>query len=479
NPKVISDPEVVAIGLSQILDVDAVALAESLSRDTRFAWVKRPITPRQRQAVLEMGEPGLAFGAREVRVYPAGRLAAHILGGTSTIAEGVAGAELAGSAGIEHFANARLSDPSRAGEPLRLSLKSAVQLVMQDVLALGMERFGAKGASAILMRVETGEIVAMASLPDFDPNQRPPKYDGPDDLNPRFNRAAKGIYEFGSVMKVFTAAIALEEGRVEPDTIIDTVTPVSVKGGTFRDKRPRPDQTVEDIIVRSSNVGAIRLARGVGTERFRGYLGRLGLFERTRLELPEARAARPALPPDWTELTTVTASFGHGFSISQVHLAAAYATLANRGRRVTPSLLAGGTEPGEAVFSPRTSAQVMRMLRTTVSRGTALRADIPGYEVGGKTGTAEKIIDGRYADDKTLATFAGVFPTSRPAYVLVVTLDEPTDPESGKREASRTAVPVAGEIIARAGPLLGVPVVETPAKRGYTVPVGLAEPLDD
>ncbi|MEM0945409.1 MAG: penicillin-binding transpeptidase domain-containing protein, partial [Pseudomonadota bacterium] len=325
NPKVISDPEVVAIGLSQILDVDAVALAESLSRDTRFAWVKRPITPRQRQAVLEMGEPGLAFGAREVRVYPAGRLAAHILGGTSTIAEGVAGAELAGSAGIEHFANARLSDPSRAGEPLRLSLKSAVQLVMQDVLALGMERFGAKGASAILMRVETGEIVAMASLPDFDPNQRPPKYDGPDELNPRFNRAAKGIYEFGSVMKVFTAAIALEEGRVEPDTIIDTVTPVSVKGGTFRDKRPRPDQTVEDIIVRSSNVGAIRLARGVGTERFRGYLGRLGLFERTRLELPEARAARPALPPDWTELTTVTASFGHGFSISQVHLAAAYA----------------------------------------------------------------------------------------------------------------------------------------------------------
>ncbi|MEM7506304.1 MAG: penicillin-binding protein 2 [Pseudomonadota bacterium] len=478
NPKVISDPKATAAALAEILpSVPREALEAKLTRDARFVWVKRPITPRQRQKVLELGNPGLSFAAREVRVYPSGRLASHIIGGVKTENEGVTHAEQVGNAGIEHFANARLSDPSQAGRPLHLSIDSAAQMTLQNVLLQGVHQFGAKGAAGILMDVKTGEIIAMASLPDFNPNLPRQPFNGEAAYNPRFNRAAQGLYELGSTFKVLTAAIALEAGTADPDMLIDTMNPVTYGKHKFRDKRPKPDQTVTDVVVRSSNVGAIRLALGVGTRRFKEALGKLGLFEVTPLELAEARLAKPSLPQTWTDLSTITISFGHGMSVSPVHLAAAYATLANGGQRVRPTLIKGGQETGEQVFSPRTSAQMMRMLRETVYRGTALRADIPGYEVGGKTGTAEKFRpEGGYYHDRVLATFAGVFPTSDPAYVLLVALDEPTDPESGKREASRTAVPVAGEVIRRVAPLLGLRPREGIQERRYpSISVGLGD----
>ena len=478
NPKVISNPEATAQALARILpDMALEDLRAKLTRNARFVWIKRPITPRQRQAVFELGNPGLNFAAREVRVYPSGTLASHILGGVKTEKEGVAFAEQVGNAGIEHFANQHLADPSRADRPLELSIDSAAQLVLQEVLHKGVRRFGAKGASGILMNVKTGEIVAMASLPDFNPNLPRKRFTGEAAYNPRFNRAAQGLYELGSTFKVLTAAIALEAGTATPDMLIDTVTPVTYGRNRFKDKRPRPDQTVTDVVVRSSNVGAIRLALGVGTRRFREALDKLGLFDVTDLELSEARLAKPRLPAQWTDLSTITISFGHGLSVSPVHLASAFATLANQGRRVRPTLLRGGNPAGEPVFSPRTSAQMMRMLRETVYRGTALRADIPGYEVGGKTGTAEKFRpEGGYYHDRVIATFAGVFPTSDPAYVILVSLDEPTDPDSGKREASRTAVPVAGEVVRRVAPLLGLRPLDGVRQRRYaSIPVGLAD----
>ncbi|MEL6475934.1 MAG: penicillin-binding protein 2 [Pseudomonadota bacterium] len=478
NPKVISNPVKTAAQLAEILpDMAVEALEKKLSRNARFVWIKRPITPRQRQAVLELGNPGLNFAAREVRVYPSGTLASHILGGVKTEKEGVTFAEQVGNAGIEHFANARLSDPSRADQPLTLSIDSAAQMTLEQVLDAGVRRFGAKGAAGILMSVHTGEVVAMASKPDFNPNLPRQRFTGEAAYNPRFNRAAQGLYELGSTFKVITAAIALEVGIASPDMLIDTVTPVTYGRNTFKDKRPRPDQTVTDVVVRSSNVGAIRLGLGVGTRRFKAALARLGMFEVTPLELSEAQQARPRLPASWTDLSTITISFGHGLSISPVHLAAAYATLANQGRKVTPTLFKGGNPPGEQIFSPRVSSQMMRMLRETVYRGTALRADIPGYEVGGKTGTAEKFRpQGGYYHDRVIATFAGVFPTSDPAYVILISLDEPTDPESGKREASRTAVPVAGEAVRRIAPLLGLRPIDGAKARKYpSIPVGLAE----
>ncbi|MEM7239424.1 MAG: penicillin-binding protein 2 [Pseudomonadota bacterium] len=483
DPRFVIQPMQAAADLARIFpDVPLERIKKQLTSDRSFVWIKRPITPRQRQAVLELGNPGLSFAAREVRVYPSGRLAAHILGGVKTENEGVTFAEQVGSAGVEHYKNDRLSDPSRLSDALELSIDSAAQLTMEEMLDIGMRRFGAKGAMGILMDAATGEIVAMSSMPDFNPNLPRKPFTGEAAYNPRFNRAAQGLYELGSTFKVLTAAMAIEAGIVGPETMIDTGTPVTYGRNRFVDHgRIRPQQTVTDIVVRSSNVGSIRLALGLGTKRFKESLKELGLFDTVPLELSEARQARPRYPKNWTDLTTITASFGHGISVSPIHLASAYATLANDGRLTYPTLLKGGREPGRQIFSPRTSRQMMRILRQVVERGTAIRGDIPGLELGGKTGTAEKFRpEGGYYHDRVISTFAGVFPTSEPKYVIVVSLDEPTDPESGKREASRTAVPVASEIVRRVAPLLGVrPKDTSPSTRRFTVPVGLPAELID
>lgn len=476
NPRFVLAPRETAVKLADIFpDASPEGLENLLTRKSNFVWIKRPITPRQRQAVLELGNPGLAFAAREVRVYPSGRLAAHILGGVRTANEGVAFAELAGSAGIEHHQNARLSDPARSAEPLELSIDGTVQASVEHVLRAGVRYFAAEGGAAVLMKVRTGEIIAMSSLPDFDPNLPRAPRDGDPAHHPRFSRAAQGIYEFGSAFKPITAALAIDAGLVDPETVIDTKTPVAYGRHRFTDHgRIRPAQSVTEIVMRSSNVGTIRMALDLGTERLRDGLERFGFLAPTGVELPEAQTARPRHPDDWTELTTITASFGHGVSISQLHLAAAYATMANRGLRVRPSLLKGGGEPGGRAIGARTSGQMMRVLRETVLRGTAQRANVPGYELGGKTGTAEKTRpEGGYYSERVLSTFAGVFPTSRPEYVLVVSLDEPIDPESGKGEASRTSVPVAGEMLRRVGPLLDLPLREPAPAPGHVVPVGL------
>ncbi|MEM9098882.1 MAG: penicillin-binding protein 2 [Pseudomonadota bacterium] len=480
DPRFVIDAPETAEQLAAILDLPKEHLATLLTRKATFVWIKRPITPRQRQAVLELGNPGLAFAAREVRVYPSGRLASHLLGGVRTANEGVTFAELVGSAGIEHHQNARLSDPAHLAEPLELSIDSAVQAAVEDVLSTSLRYFGAKGGVAIVMKVQTGEILAMSSLPDFNPNQPRQPYNGEPAYHPRFSRAAQGLYELGSVLKPITAALAIDAGLFDPETMIDTKTPVTYGRNTFNDHgRIRPMQSVTEIVMRSSNTGTIRMAQALGTPRFKEGLEKFGFFEPVRVELAEARTARPVFPKRWTDLTTITASFGHGISISPLHLASAYATLANRGRYTRPTLIKGGEGPGDQVISPRTAGQMIRMLREVVSRGTARRADVPGYELGGKTGTAEKTRrEGGYYDDKVISSFAGIFPTSRPQYAIVVSLDEPTDPESEKREASRTAVPTTGEILRRVAPLLGLQPKPVLPERGWTLPVGLPADLD-
>jgi cell division protein FtsI (penicillin-binding protein 3) len=463
HPHEMIDPASAAAGLARIFpDLDEAQLRDRFEEGRRFVWVKRTVSPEQRQRVHDLGEPGLLFGPRESRLYPNGPVAAHLLGGAGFGREGVHGAEVVGTAGVERVFDERLRNPDQA-QPLRLSIDLGVQAALEDVLAAGMTRMNAKGAVGILMEAATGQIVAMASLPDFDPNLRPPLPSSGDPADsPLFNRAAQGRYELGSTMKLFPVAMALDTGYVSPQTMVDTSGPMRWGRYTIRDFRNYgPRLSVTDVIVKSSNIGTARLAIEQGSRAQQEFLRKLGFFDPVPVELSEAARTAPLLPSRWSELSTMTIAYGHGIALTPLHLATAYATLVNGGLKVRPSIVYSEARPTEAdrVVSARTSAQIREMLRQTVVRGTASFADIPGYEIGGKTGTADKPLpNGGYARDKVIATFAAVFPASEPEYVLVIALDEPVNREQSQplRTAGWTAVPVAADAITRIVPLLGL-----------------------
>ncbi len=464
QPHIMIDPQKAAAELAQIFpELDHARLLKDFTGKRKFLWLKGTLSPEQRQAVHDIGEPGLLFGAREMRLYPNGRLASHILGGTQFGEQGVHAAELMGIAGVERSFDERLRDPARVGEPLELSIDLSVQAVAERVLYGGMRLMNAKGASLVLMDVHTGEVISAVSLPDFDPNFRPvPKQVKDQSDSPLFNRYAQGVYELGSTFKVFTAVQALDLGLVRPETSIDTGAPLRVGGfsiGEFQGKN-YGDISVEQIIVKSSNRGSGRLAMMIGAEQQKAFLTGLGLLTDTPFELSEARGAHPQTPKRWTELSTVTISYGHGVSTTPLHLAAGYAALANGGYAIKPTLLRQDAPRKEArLMSPQAARAGVDMLRKVVSEGTASMGEVPGYGVGGKTGTADKPKpSGGYYEDKVIATFASIFPSHDPQYVLVVTLDEPTDTtgEKPRRTAGWTAVPVAAELIKRIAPLLNV-----------------------
>ncbi|MDT8856498.1 penicillin-binding protein 2 [Paracoccaceae bacterium Fryx2] len=470
QPKDTVDPARVARELAVIFpDMDAAALERRFTDGRSFMWVRRVLSPEQRQAVHDIGDPGLLFGPREMRLYPNGRLAAHVLGGASFGAEGVHSAEVIGTAGIEKALDARLRDPAQGGAPVALSIDLTVQATTEEVLFAGMKMMNAKGAAAILMDVHSGEILAMASLPDFDPNNRPqPLTTGDAGDSPLFNRAVQGVYELGSTFKIFAVAQALELGLLNPETMVDANSPM--QWGKFRikefeGKNYGPLLSATDVIVKSSNVGSARIGLMIGGLRQQAFLKSLGMFDATPVELIEAPGAKPLIPSRWAEIVTITTSYGHGMSASPLHLAAAYATVANGGTTVRPTLLHGAPhEPGTRVLSERNSAAAVSMLRQVVTKGTASMGEVPGYAVAGKTGTADKPKPtGGYYKDKVINTFASVFPANAPKYVLIVTLDEPVETSGPKprRTAGWTAVPVAAEIIRRTAPLLGLrPEVE-------------------
>ncbi len=467
DPRDIRAPARAAEQLAPIFpELGRARLQERLSRKAKFTWVRRPVTPQQKAAVMDLKPaiPGLQFGRRDRRVYPGGRAVAHLIGSTQWGEERVDAAEIVGAAGVERHFDERLRDPALVDTPVALSIDLGVQAALRDVLSRGVARNGAKGGAAVLLDVRTSEVLALLSLPDFDPNAGVRRLAGGEE-NPRFNRAVSGLYELGSVFKPITAAMALDLGVAGPETMIETKGPLFYGGQRIGDIHAMPAaMSVSDIIRRSSNVGAARLARRIGTNRFQDYLARLGLLEPLPLEIGEAGSARPMRPRRWSELSTMTMSFGHGLAVSPLHLAAAFATIANDGRLVVPTLVKGGRKPGPRVFSERAAADVLDMMRAVVTRGSGVRGKVEGYEVAGKTGTADKARrDGRgYHRDRTLASFAAVFPVSDPRYALLVMLDEPTDPESGSRQASRTAVPVAAESIRRVGPMLGLRPVPKP-----------------
>lgn len=470
HPRDMVDPKRVSQELAAIFpEFKADDLYRRFTDGRSFLWVRKVLSPEQMQKVHEIGDPGLLFGPREMRLYPNGTLAAHVLGGTSFGAEGVHSAEVIGTAGIEKALDARMRDPAQAGQPLQLSLDLTLQAAVEEILQTGMTMLSAKGAAAILMDVHTGEILSLASLPAFDPNDRPnnPTSGEPGD-SPLFNRAVQGVYELGSTFKIFTVANALELGLVTPDTMVDANAPKRVGRFTikeFQNKNYGPLLSVRDVIAKSSNVGTANLALTIGALRQQAFYKALGFFEPTQIELVEAPGAKPIVPKKWPDITVITTSYGHGISASPMHLAAAYGTIANGGVRITPTLLHGGVpQTGPRVMSEETAREARSMMREVVTHGTATMADVPGYEVAGKTGTAEKPNkQGGYDTDKVVNTFAMMFPATEPKYVLVVTLDEPVDTSGSqpRRTAGFTAVPVAAEIVRRVAPLLGLrPVVE-------------------
>jgi cell division protein FtsI (penicillin-binding protein 3) len=472
------DPARVAKELAAIFpELDEATLLRRFTDGRSFLWVRKVLSPEQMQKVHEIGDPGLLFGPREMRLYPNGTLAAHVLGGASFGAEGVDSAEVIGTAGLEKFMDQRLRDPAQAGTPLVTSLDLTVQASVEDVLASGITMMNAKGGAAILMDVKTGEILALAAGPTFDPNDRPnnPTSGEPSD-SPLFNRAVQGIYELGSTFKIFAAAQAIDLGLVTPETLVDANAPMRYGKFTikeFENHNYGPMATVADIIAKSSNVGTAHIAMMIGGERQQAFLKSLGLFDASPVELVEAKGAKPLRPTRWPEIVTITAAYGHGVSGSPLNLATAYATIANGGIKVTPTLLKR-TEPmkGARVMKKETALMAVSMMRRVVTEGTASLADVPGYAVAGKTGTAEKPKrGGGYDHEKVVNTFASVFPANDPKYVLVVTLDEPVETTGPKprRTAGWTAVPVAAEIIRRAAPLLGLrPQVEPQPLDGLT-----------
>ncbi|MCF3593817.1 penicillin-binding protein 2 [Rhodobacteraceae bacterium LMO-12] len=477
HPQNMIEPTRVARALVSIFpDLDEARLIKDFTGKRKFVWIKKKISPEQKQAVFDIGDPGLLFGPREMRLYPNGKLAAHVMGGASFGKEGVDAAEVIGVAGVEKTFDEYLRDPAREGQPLQLSIDMTVQAAAERVLYGGMRLMNAKGAAAVLMDVHTGEVISVVSLPDFDPNDRPrPPTEGAPDDSPLFNRAVQGVYELGSTFKIFTTAQAMELGLVNPSTMIDIRGPLRWGKHRIRDfHNYGKELSVTKVIVKSSNIGTARIAQMIGGKRQKEFLTALGLMERVPLEIVEARGSTPLTPLNWSEISTMTISYGHGISVSPLHLAAGYAAIANGGTKVEPTILKrNGPQYGPRVMSKQVAAASRDMLRQVVTDGTASFGDVPGYAVGGKTGSADKPKpNGGYYKGRLISTFASIFPAHDPKYVLIVTLDEPEIQSYGemRRTAGWTAVPVAAEIINRVAPLLGLrPEVEPGQLAGITL----------
>lgn len=464
KPNLMIDKQTAAKELVKIFpDLKLLNLINQFEGTKKFIWIKRKISPEQKQAVHELGEPGLKFGPREMRLYPNGRLAAHVLGGVRYGRQSVHSAELVGSAGVELQFDKFLQDELGSGDPLILSLDLGVQSAIGHVLQGGMQLMNAKGAAAILMDIHSGEIISMVSLPDFDPNdriQKASKKNG--SQSSLFNKAVQGRYELGSVFKVFTAAMALEDGIVNQNTLVDTSSPIIWGKHRISNYHRLPEElSFTDVIVKSSNTGTSRLAKELGGVRQKEFLTNLGFFESTGIELVEGKQITSQYPSNWSEISTMTISYGHGISSSPLHLAAAFASVLNGGLKVNPTLLkrSGTDKIRKRVIRSDVSQTLINILYQVVERGTASAARVHGYSVAGKTGTAKKVKPtGGYYNKKNITTFASVFPAEAPKYVLLVTLDEPVvlTGLKSRRTAGWTAAPISSEIIYRAAPLLGV-----------------------
>ncbi len=448
NPKEMIDTAEAAARLKQViprLDLDVVRTR--LASGKQFVYLARNITPREQLAVNNLGIPGIYFQTGEKRRYPQGRVAAQVVGAVDVDAHGVAG--------IERFFEQRLHDDPA---PLRLSLDVRVQAAVRDELSKSMEEFQAIGACGIVMDVRTGEVIAMVSLPDFDANKL-------NEAKPeeRFNRAVTGMYEPGSTFKLQTAAMALDSGAAHLWSVFDAGHDIKIGRFTISDfeGKHRP-LFLPEVIAYSSNLGAAHIAQAVGSERQRSWLERMGMFARIGIELPEQGQPIVQKAENWKEIATMTVGFGHGIAVSPLHVVRGTAAIANGGIVLRPTLLAAepGAPPreGTRVMQQSTSDTLRKLMRLVVTDGYGKPADVPGYFVGGKTGTAEKVGGHTYKKHTNVSAFMSVFPMNAPKYAVYFMLDEPHGNKStgGYSTAGAVSAPGAGRVIARIAPMLGL-----------------------
>ncbi len=458
EPRRIIDPdEASELLLGVMPDLDPKWLYRRLASNAGFVWLRRELTPGQQQAVLDLGIPGIGFRTEKRRFYPGGTTAGFIVGHTNVDNQGTAGMEkYIDDQGYRALQDAGLAVGTDL-EPVKLSLDLRVQHIVRDELAAAMARYKAIAAGGVVLDVHTGEVVAMTSLPDYDPNQPSQALD-----KDRMNRMSAGLYEMGSTFKAFTTAMALDSGKVKITDSFDATRPIRMGGFTISDFHgKRRVLSVPEVFIYSSNIGSAKEAEAVGIEGHQEFLTRVGLLSRMTTELPEV--ATPTQPKVWKQINSVTISFGHGVSTTPLNTAVAAAALMNGGKLIPPTFLPRSRAEAEAVatrvLSEKTSDEMRYLFRLNVAdqRGSGNKADVTGYRVGGKTGTANKVVNGRYSDTKKFNAFLSAFPIDNPRYIVLVVIDEPK-PEDGQyyATAGMNAAPTVGNIIRRSATLLGV-----------------------
>jgi cell division protein FtsI (penicillin-binding protein 3) len=454
--RIIDKDEAIELLTATLPDLDTGEVRERLSSKKGFVWLKREITPKQQQEIHRLGIPGIGFLRENKRVYPTGNEVAHLIGLVNIDNQGIAGME-------KWLDNNGLADLHRAGfatdrlqRPVELSVDLRVEHALRDELLKAKEKYKAKAASGLVSNVKTGEIVAMVSLPDFDPNSPKEAHD-PD----RINRLTTGVFEMGSTFKALTLAMALDSGKANLNTLYDARGALHYGKFAIHDTHPLGRSiSLSEVFTFSSNVGAARIAMAQGVEAHKAFLRKMGQLDRLRTELPES--ASPIVPKRWSELNTITTAFGHGLSVAPLQAVMGINAIMNGGYLIPPTFLKRSEEEAKAlakkVLKPETSEKMRYLMRLNAEIGTAKRADVKGYYIGGKTGTSEKVVNGHYSKKQVLNSFTAIVPADNPQFQVLVMLDEPKAlPEThGFITSGWNAVPTGGKVISRIAPLLGI-----------------------
>ncbi len=480
EPRRILDKDQAVEGLTAVLSgIDAKDLRERMASKKGFIWIKRQITAKEKDEVFHLGLPGVGFVAENKRVYPNGPLAAHVIGFVDKDNIGIAGME-------KYLDQQSLTDPHVEGfavdpaslKPVRLSIDLRMTHALRDELSNGLARYRAKAAAGAIIDVNTGEIVALESLPDFDPND-PIQAKDPATIN----RINVGVYEMGSTFKAISIAMALDTGKVTLGSRVDARDSLRFGRFTIHDfHATHRVLTVPEVFTHSSNIGTARMALMVGVDGHQAFLRKMGQLDRLRTELPES--AEPLVPKRWGELNTMTIAFGQGLNVAPVQALMAVAALVNGGNLMTPTFLKRNEEEAAAVshrvVSPQTSESMRYLLRANATHGSAGFANIPGYYVGGKTGTADKIIHGHYSSDRVFTTFMAMTPADKPKYLYLVLFDEPQalPEDGGYHTAAHNAGRVTGALIQRIEPLVGDAPMSAPPTQPFPMIARLGYGLD-
>lgn len=455
--KVIDKDEAAELINAVFPELDGRELRDKLGKKNGFVWIKREVTPKQQVEVHRLGIPGVGFLPENKRIYPNGPSGAHVLGFANIDNIGIAGIEkYIDSQGLNDLKGAGLVSTDTDMKSLELALDVRVTHAMREELQAAVTKYKAMAGAALVLDVETGEIISHVSLPDYDPNNPG------DALKPEnINRLQVGVYEMGSTFKALTTAMALDSGKVKLGSSFDTRGALRYGRFAIHDFHgTNRVLTVPEIFIHSSNIGTARMALVIGVEGHKAFLKKMGQLDRMRTELPES--SEPIKPAKWGELNTMTIAFGHGLAVAPLQAAVATAALVNGGKMIPPTYLKRSREDANKlatqVIKSDTSQMMRYVMRLNAEKGSATKADIPGYYLGGKTGTSEKVVGGRYSKTRLFNAFMAVMPADKPRYILLTILDEPKGlPEThGYATSGWNAAPTTGRIVERIGPMLGL-----------------------